>query len=145
MKGKRLSPEIIAQAKELKQQGLTYRQIANQLGISKTAVEEHTKDIPLVNKTPKEVLANRFISRPRLILAPGQKFRGSPIQYAPIRNEIKRDEEDEWEKWERRLKEWERHDELMAKLEARKLKAQQELEKARKELEEAERRAEKSH
>jgi len=53
MKGKPLTPSQIKAARELKTKGLTYREIAHRLGISKSAVGEITVGTPLKEKPPK--------------------------------------------------------------------------------------------
>jgi len=45
MRGKVIDKEKIQKAKELKRQGVPYRQIANELGISLAAIAENTKEV----------------------------------------------------------------------------------------------------
>ena len=75
MKGKPLTPSQIKEAKKLKTQGLTYREIADRLGISKSAVGEITRGTPLKEKSPKTY------RRPSTQRAPQE--RTTPIEIAP--------------------------------------------------------------
>lgn len=52
---KRISEEIISKARSLREQGLSYKEIGNQLGISKTSVECHTNPLATLQKKIRKV------------------------------------------------------------------------------------------
>ena len=71
MRGKIIDKEKIQKAQELKRQGVPYRQIANELGISLGAVAANTKviDIPTrtAQKYPENLTEEEPIQQPRII------------------------------------------------------------------------------
>lgn len=71
MRGKVIDKEKIQKAQELKRQGVPYRQIANELGISLGAVAANTKviDIPTrtAQKYPENFTKEEPIQQPRII------------------------------------------------------------------------------
>ena len=71
MRGKVIDKEKIQKAQELKRQGVPYRQIANELGISLGAVAANTKgiDIPtrIAQKYPENLTEEEPIQQPRII------------------------------------------------------------------------------
>ncbi len=71
MRGRIIDKEKIQKAQELKRQGVPYRQIANELGISLGAVAANTKAIDIPTRTaqkyPENLTEEEPIQQPRII------------------------------------------------------------------------------
>ena len=77
MRGKIIDKEKIQKAQELKRQGVPYRQIANELGISLGAVAANTKgiDIPtrIAQKYPENLTEEEPVQQPQVITPPHRR------------------------------------------------------------------------
>jgi len=77
MRGKIIDKEKIQKAQELKRQGVPYRQIANELGISLGAVAANTKviDIPTrtAQKYPENLTKEEPVQQPQVITPPHRR------------------------------------------------------------------------
>ncbi|MBA7474503.1 hypothetical protein ES707_09857 [subsurface metagenome] len=76
MRGKALSTKKIQRAKELKRQGVPYRDIANKLGISLGAIAANTKDIAAPTRAThkySECVAQEELEQPQIITPPHRR------------------------------------------------------------------------